>query len=91
MAGAGADSGISYELQNCDRVSVPYSGVTAVQRCVLWHVGYRYGRYGLDWTVRGSNIGRGNFQHPSRLALGSTQPLIQWVPCLLRRGKIATK
>jgi hypothetical protein len=38
-------------------------------------------RYG--WKVQGSNPGRGRgFPQPSRTALGSTQPPIQWTPRL---------
>jgi hypothetical protein len=36
-------------------------------------------RYGLDGPGIESQGGR-DFQHPSRLALGPTQPPVQWVP-----------
>ena len=45
-------------------------------------------RYGLDGPGIESRLGR-DFSQPSRLALGPTQPSIQWVPGLFPWGKAA--
>jgi hypothetical protein len=45
-------------------------------------------RYGLEGPGIESRLGR-DFPHPSRLALGTTQPPIKWVPGVFPGGKVA--
>jgi len=43
-----------------------------------------------DWNVRELNPGGGrHFLYPSRLLLGPTQPLLQWIQCFFPGGKAA--
>jgi len=60
----------------------------------IFNIGARYSsvgtatRYGLDGPGIESQWGR-DFPHPSRPALGPTQPPIQWTPGLFPGGKAA--
>ena len=67
--------------------------VTEILMYLVIHLCFKYGPrqlnrycdYARGWKVRGSNSRGGrDFQHPSRPALGHTQPPIQWVPGLSR-------
>ena len=44
--------------------------------------------YGQDGMRIESWLGT-DFPHLSRLALGSAQPPVHWVPCLFPRGRVA--
>ena len=52
----------------------------------VWGGGGSSVRIATDYElgVPESNPGRDKIFHPSRPALGSTQPSVQWVPCLSR-------
>ena len=62
-----------------------YNLVTGVKYIKRYHM--FLSRYGLDGPEIEYRWGR-DFPHPSRPALGPTQPPIQWVPGL-SRGKTA--
>ena len=66
------------------RVSAPYFLATDVFRTGTFHCMAGIAtRYGLDGSGIESRWGR-DFPHPSRPALWSTQPALQWVPGLSR-------
>jgi hypothetical protein len=64
--------------------TAPIDGFYSIIRKSGWlhSADSRYGEYATDWTVRGSNPGRGKrvFSKSSRSALGPTQSAIQWLP-----------
>jgi len=67
---------------SCQLACMIHSNFTKVCMCI--HCMVRDSSVATGWAVRGSNPGRGrDFPHPSRPALGSTQP-IQGVPRLSR-------
>jgi len=55
------------------------------QQCRKFASARRYVTLATSWTVRGSNPGgRRDFLHPSKPALGPTQPPVEWEPGLSR-------